>query len=432
MKSIGKGIGASLLWGCSLAMALWRNGVAEWFLFAVLSCLFCFGLLIQLLSLRAVTVSRTLNKRETEIHAQEDIMVTLHISCRSYFPLFWLVITDRLQQSGAKMTKLQHAKLFFPWLRSNLTYSYRITALERGRYRFIETELKTGDLFGFFSKRKNVISNQSILVYPSRVPAAGWRIYNSLPSETSEAQRIAVVDVQQPLGAEIRDYMTGDPLNRIHWKSSAKQQRWQLRLPEHEGRAQIYVILDTSMVPAGTSKQGSHNTKSKAASTPDIAPRQARFETSIAWTVAMVQRWIVQGADVSFTYHADKPMTMKNVNLMMFPQLLAFLAEVEVESADRYEALIKCVQHAVLEVPKDAVIMVISERMDHTAAEIAQQISTKGPKLEWIWVMPSEVPSYEERTWVERLERVGGKVVPVKYRNFHLFAGQGGVEDAFA
>ena len=46
--------------------------------------------------------------------------------------------------------------------------------------------------------------------------------------------------------AGVRDYQPGDPLNRIHWKSSARKDRFMVKEFDQDPQGDVWILLDAS------------------------------------------------------------------------------------------------------------------------------------------------------------------------------------------
>jgi uncharacterized protein (DUF58 family) len=81
-----------------------------------------------------------------------------------------------------------------------------------------------------------------LLVYPPTVPLSSFGLVESeLPGGT-QTQRRAYHTT--PNAAGIRDYLPGDPMNRIHWPMSARSQKLMVKEFELDPTADIWLALD--------------------------------------------------------------------------------------------------------------------------------------------------------------------------------------------
>jgi len=408
MKSIGKGLAALAIWGAVFAIAYWRDGAVEWFLFTVFSFLIGSGLLIQMLALREIRVVRRLERNR--IYAGESFTVTVDVTVHSWIPLFWLTLTDRamqatMQEGMQPQSVFTHTHLCLPGLRSRITYAYRIGGLARGRYAFADMEASSGDLFGFFTKKKRVKTDESILIYPARI---GWPQALSgyaVPSNKEEQSMHRIGQESATLGNELREYVPGDPWRRIHWKSSAKQGRWKLRLPDRIGEPYVCFVLDTA------------------------SAKRQRFEMTMAWSVARLEQLLSLGTQISLVSHQADGRRTWQLKDIMTAELMQYCAEVQPKGQ---ASILTAVRHTAMREPRGAVFVIVSERMDQEAAEVAQWLFTQGHPLEWVWVMERDQVSADEQIWLERMQRIGATLYRIEPNQGLLPTPRGGVEDVSA
>jgi uncharacterized protein (DUF58 family) len=121
-------------------------------------------------------------------------------------------------------------------------YSARTVLTRRGAYRLGPTILTTGDPFGIFTQKKTVSADETLIILPmtfsipSFSPPPGL-----LPGGKAIRQR--TFDVT-PHAAEVREYMPGDPMKRIHWPSTAHRGQFMVKEFEQDPQAEIWLFLD--------------------------------------------------------------------------------------------------------------------------------------------------------------------------------------------
>ncbi|SEC52705.1 DUF58 domain-containing protein [Paenibacillus sp. GP183] len=219
-----------LLVGCGLAgfLAENRGGFISYYLFFCSLTFLLYAALLQVFAWRGIQVQHHLSN--TICLSGEELLVSVQLSFHMLFPLLWLVLHDTWMHSGSG-EKLHAHKLIFPWLRRSFRIHYRIIGLQRGQYVLTGSELITGDPFGFTIKKKAVHASQSCKVYPK--PADLLQIRQPLLSEPQE------------LGL-VRKYVSGDPLRRIHWKSSARLGQLMTKETEQTASASRMLLLDAA------------------------------------------------------------------------------------------------------------------------------------------------------------------------------------------
>ncbi len=121
-------------------------------------------------------------------------------------------------------------------------YSARTLLTRRGAYVLGPTTLTTGDPFGLFAMRKVVKARDTLVILPMTFPITIFPPPPGLlPGGKTIRQR--TLDMT-PNAAEVREYVPGDPLKRIHWPSTAHRGQLMVKEFEQDPQADIWILLD--------------------------------------------------------------------------------------------------------------------------------------------------------------------------------------------
>lgn len=188
------------------------------------------------LSNRALTVkrlARVLRQQVGQVFEERFI-----VNNPSRFGALWLEVVDESPIPGKEGSRV----LSNLGGRSERSYVTRTILARRGAFRLGPTLLRTGDPFGLFTYTKEFPETNILLVLPmmvdiERFPApAGF-----LPGGRALRQRTPEVT---PYAASVREYAPGDPLNRIHWKTTARRDQFMVKEFEQDPLADIWVFVD--------------------------------------------------------------------------------------------------------------------------------------------------------------------------------------------
>jgi len=121
-------------------------------------------------------------------------------------------------------------------------YSARTLLTRRGAYLLGPTTLTTGDPFGLFSARRVVSAKETLVILPMTSPIS---IFPPPPGllPGGKAIRQRTLDMT-PNAAEVREYMPGDAMKRIHWPSTAHRGQLMVKEFEQDPQADIWIFLD--------------------------------------------------------------------------------------------------------------------------------------------------------------------------------------------
>jgi uncharacterized protein (DUF58 family) len=121
-------------------------------------------------------------------------------------------------------------------------YTARTLLYRRGAFLLGPTSMASGDPFGLFTIRKQVLARDTLVVLPMTVPITDFPPPPGLlPSGRAIRQRTSDVT---PHAAGVREYVPGDPMKRIHWQSTAHRGRFMVKEFEQDPQADIWLFLD--------------------------------------------------------------------------------------------------------------------------------------------------------------------------------------------
>jgi uncharacterized protein (DUF58 family) len=187
----------------------------------------------------------------------EELTYEIEITNRKPLPLPWLQIEDELPE---KVTLLKGKTLpttedrvmlsnIFPVnMYHRVKRRFPLKCLQRGTFIFGPSSIRSGDLFGFFRKEKRIETLDYLFVYPRVVPLEKLGIASRQFFGDIRLKRHIFQD--PVLTAGVRDYVPGDSLKRIHWKSTARLGRLQTRVYEPTTTVDLSLFLDIRTLKA--------------------------------------------------------------------------------------------------------------------------------------------------------------------------------------
>ena len=100
------------------------------------------------------------------------------------------------------------------------TMCYTVTFLMRGYYQLGPMQLETGDVFGLHRRFRVAGEPHFALVRPKVLPLQGYNLASRRPMGEIRVVHRLFEDPTRLAG--VRPYQQGDPLNRIHWRATAR------------------------------------------------------------------------------------------------------------------------------------------------------------------------------------------------------------------
>lgn len=226
-----------LLAGLSLAYHI-QGGGTLLFLLICCTAIACYGLIILGLKPRNIRIMRTLEAER--VTAGDKVTVRIYLEADVPLLLRWLRIEE-----AASYSQLEHKQLIFTGRSRIYQYNYTIRAVHRGVYAFDTCKVIWGDVFGWFTGSCLIEAPCTLIVHPSLQSGSG-HVRSGL-TRTWEGQDSHSSYHQTLLGTEVREYVQGDPLRHIHWKSTARSGKLQVRVPEEQSGGQVYLLLDNNI-----------------------------------------------------------------------------------------------------------------------------------------------------------------------------------------
>jgi len=187
----------------------------------------------------------------------EEIVFEIEVTNRKPLPLPWLQIEDELPERvtllKGKTTESSEDRVMllniFPiGMYNRVKRRFPMKCDQRGAFLFGPTRLRSGDLFGFFRREQLIDTTDYLMVYPRLVPLEKLGI----PSRQLFGDiRLRQHLFQDPvLTAGVREYLPGDSLKRIHWKSTARLGRLQTKIYEPTTTIDISIFFDVRTLKA--------------------------------------------------------------------------------------------------------------------------------------------------------------------------------------
>lgn len=165
---------------------------------------------------------------------------TIKLKNASRIPKLWVEVHDFSNLPGhrASIVTIRMGR------RQTKDWLIRTICTRRGRFRIGSVQILTGDPFGLFPRIRKYEQEYHIVVLPKTerirsFPFPGGR----LPGGDALRQRTHQVT---PNASGVREYVPGDSLNRIHWRSTARLRRLIVKEFEFDPQAEVWIVFDAA------------------------------------------------------------------------------------------------------------------------------------------------------------------------------------------
>lgn len=174
--------------------------------------------------IEAVEVERFVEAQEVTVGA--TVGVGMKITNKSGYWIPWMLIDDKIAKRYTKLPPVAlnllvaTVQLFSFSPKKTTLHRYALQTQRRGYYQLGPTLLETGDLLGLH--RSFRIANQPsyLTVLPRLTVLEGIEISSRRPMGEMKVEDRVLEDPTLMTG--LREYRAGDPINRVHWKATAR------------------------------------------------------------------------------------------------------------------------------------------------------------------------------------------------------------------
>lgn len=201
-------------------------------------------------SLRKLVFRRTAAGDRVQVGEYFD--ERLNLDNVSVMPKLWVQIAD-----GSTLPGHRAGYVASMGGRKRAIWRARTMCRQRGRFQLGPVTATSGDPFGLFRRRISLTSGRELLVLPQVLPISQFTLFSGgMPGGGRSARRALHATTN---ATTIRDYMNGDALNRIHWRSSAHYNKLMVKEFDLDPAVDAWIFLDLNeAVQVG---EGEHSTE---------------------------------------------------------------------------------------------------------------------------------------------------------------------------
>ncbi|HLZ55897.1 MAG TPA: DUF58 domain-containing protein [Ktedonosporobacter sp.] len=170
----------------------------------------------------------------------------------SVMPKLWVQVAD-----GSTLPGHRAGYVASMGGRKRAMWRARSTCRQRGRFQLGPVTATSGDPFGLFRRRIFMNPSSELLVLPQVLPITTFALFTGGLPGRGRSSRRALQTTTTP--TTIRDYVAGDALSRIHWRSSAHYNKLMVKEFDLDPAVDAWIFLDLNEeVQAG---EGEHSTE---------------------------------------------------------------------------------------------------------------------------------------------------------------------------
>jgi len=179
----------------------------------------------------------------------DSVQVKVELENRGRLSVPWILLEDSIPNPMAQEMR-PRLEVDGPWValtrlgpgERETVFEYDVKFFQRGYYQFGPMLVETGDVFGLHRRCRLLTEPQFVLVLPKVLPLQGFNLASRRPmGEIRVAHRL----FEDPTRlAGVRLFQQGDPLNRVHWRATARTGALHSRVYENSRVAGATLLLD--------------------------------------------------------------------------------------------------------------------------------------------------------------------------------------------
>ncbi|MCX7694195.1 MAG: DUF58 domain-containing protein [Caloramator sp.] len=198
-----------------------------------------FSILWCIISKKNITANQDVDK--IYCTTNEEINLQTTVENKSVLPIPYVevdkifIIEDNFKKDYFSLMPLE-----------KVTLNNKINFKYRGIYNLGPIDIKLWDAFGIICFKKRIDIGKKIYVYPKIHYIDNLKLPNYRPLGTHKAKSSTNEDYTSI--RNIRGYVVGDNLKRVHWKLSAKRGELQIKEYDISGTNAVNIVLDMTEV----------------------------------------------------------------------------------------------------------------------------------------------------------------------------------------
>lgn len=347
------------------------------------------------LSLQRLALTRSLTL--DRVRAGEWVTEELSLGNMALLPKLWVEVRDLSSLPGHHAGRVVHLGS-----RGTSTWSTTTRCERRGRYRLGPIAISSGDAFGLFESRKMIPATHELIVYPPKVDVS------DIPMPMANMSGGRASRVNPSLAAHqisgIREYSTGDPLNRISWNATARLGRMMVKEFDPEPTSDIWIMLDLN--EPDESDQGLNPGSPRLAGPSGDEARE--YAIAVAGSVA--ERCLADGRKVGMIVNRSMPIRLDADNSQR--QWFRVFETLAVASSFGYRSLFEAIQAESRRFSRNSGLIVITSGASRDWVMAAQSLVQRQVPVTAVLVTdPHRLDAEEMQALLEALASVHASVV---------------------
>ncbi|MFZ4816462.1 MAG: DUF58 domain-containing protein, partial [Phototrophicaceae bacterium] len=189
-------------------------------------------------AVRWVNISRKTRARRAQVGRYLDEAFT--VQNVAWIPKLWMEVRDYSELPGHRASNVVPALL----PRGRFRWYVHTPCLTRGEFRLGALTLSAGDPFGLFMLQRRLDATSKVTVLPLTVDLLTFHLpVGLLSGGLAQRQRTHNITTN---AVGVREYVSGDSINRVHWRSTARRDQLMVKEFELDPMMDVWIFVDFS------------------------------------------------------------------------------------------------------------------------------------------------------------------------------------------
>lgn len=382
-------IGYGILLFLSLVYIYFDGGFFPYTLFYIVLMLPIISFIYLVIVYNAFRYGEKINKREYQKGEVLDYTMTIHNGT----PLHILYFTVYMHMEGQMLIKDMRNEQLTLKPFSQQTFHFNVPILYRGKYKIGISKIEVRDFLNLFCLRYLPEETKLIRVYPRILPLEELEIpYIRLSDNEYLSQRknIGHTEIR-----DIREYIFGDSLKKIHWKLSSKFHKWMIKETNASSEKEFWVMLNLEEIVG------------EAEEVLKIEDR------TIEVLVSLARVFLSTGIALKLCFFRSDQVTLEFSNMNGFEQLYELLSFMPFDQKVSFEEMMRTFIDSI---PEKQSVMVFTPVVDENHLDGLQKMHANGHDVSLFYceVFDGDMKHEVEKALEEEMPELGIRVI-------HLF-----------
>jgi len=186
----------------------------------------------------AFTVKAIRKLRYAAVQVGDEMEELITIQNTGWLPLWWIAVEDESDFPGYSIGVVRSVSAA-----SKAEWRVNLICQKRGVFQLGPWRWVSSDPFGIFTIQRTYESAQTMVVYPPMAALSNANIQYGKQSGDLRPLNLPIL-AESIQATQTRSYQPGDPLRRIHWRTSARREILYVKTFDPDAVSRVWLVPD--------------------------------------------------------------------------------------------------------------------------------------------------------------------------------------------